>query len=163
MKSAAKLLVMSLLACACALAQTSVPRVIATDLQSGPNTGGPNNKGTIVTLYGFGFGATQGASNISVGGISADNYLSWSNTKISFQIGTAAASGNVLVNTGAGVSNPKPFTVRVRQIIVCFAHRRGHQRGFIYRAMEDDHQSGGIQPGGRHHLLDEWSLANCPE
>jgi IPT/TIG domain len=112
MKSAAKLLVMSLLACACALAQTSVPRIIATDLQSGPNTGGPNNKGAIVTLYGFGFGATQGASNISVGGISADNYLSWSNTKISFQIGTAAASGNVLVNTSAGVSNPKPFTVR---------------------------------------------------
>ena len=117
MKSAAKLLVMSLLACACALAQTSAPRIIATDLQSGPNTGGPNNKGAIVTLYGFGFGATQGASNISVGGISADNYLSWSNTKISFQIGTAAASGNVLVNTGAGVSNPKPFTVRAGRLL----------------------------------------------
>lgn len=117
MKSVVKLLVMSLLACACALAQTPAPRIIATDLQSGPNTGGLNNQGSIVRLYGFGFGATQGASSVSVGGISAANYLSWSDTRISFQLGDAAATGNVLVNTGGGISNPKPFTVRAGRLL----------------------------------------------
>jgi hypothetical protein len=117
MKSVVKLLVMSLLACACALAQTSVPRIIASDLQSGPRTGGPNNKGTIVTLYGFAFGATQGTSTISVGGVPAGSYLLWSDTKVSFQIGSSALTGNILLSTTAGVSNPKPFTVRTGRLL----------------------------------------------
>ncbi len=117
MKSVAKLLVMSLLACACALAQTSVPRIIATDLQSGPNTGGPNNKGAIVTLYGFGFGATQGTSNISVGGVSADNYPFWSDKKVSFQLSSSAVTGNIVLSTSAGASNAMPFTVRTGRVL----------------------------------------------
>jgi len=117
MKSVVKLLVMSLLACACALAQTSVPRIIASDVQSGPNTGGPNNQGAIVTLYGFGFGSTQGSSNISVGGIGAASYLYWSDTKASFQLSSSSVTGNILLSTPAGVSNPKPFTVRAGRVL----------------------------------------------
>jgi hypothetical protein len=117
MKSVVKLLAMSLLACACAFAQTSVPRILASDLQSGPSTGGPNNKGTIVTVYGFAFGATQGASTISVGGVTAGSYLFWSDTKVSFQIGPSALTGNILLSTTAGTSNPKPFTVRTGRLL----------------------------------------------
>ena len=106
MKSVVQLLVMSLLACACAFAQTSVPQVIASDLQSGPNTGNQTTRGAIVTLYGFGFGNTQGSSNISVGGIGAANYLFWSDTKVSFQLSSSSVTGNILLSTSAGVVIP---------------------------------------------------------
>jgi hypothetical protein len=96
-----------------ALAQASGPRIIFNDLQSGPNTGGVNNKGAIVSVYGFGFGASRGASTITIGGAAADNYLQWSDTKVSFQIGNSAVTGNIVVNVpGAGASNGMPFTVR---------------------------------------------------
>jgi hypothetical protein len=100
-----------------ALAQTRAPRIIFSDLQSGPNSGGPNNKGAIVTLYGFGFGASRGTSSLTVGGAPADNYLQWSDTRVSFQLGNAAVSGNIIVNVpGAGASNGVPFTVRTGRI-----------------------------------------------
>src|SRR5437660_3347935 len=102
---------------ASALAQARAPRIIFSDLQSGPNSGGPNNKGAIVTVYGFGFGASRGTSSLTIGGATADNYLQWSDTRVSFQLGNAAVSGNIIVNVaGAGASNGVPFTVRTGRI-----------------------------------------------
>src|SRR5215510_8815588 len=100
-----------------ALAQTSGPRIIFSDLQSGPNTGGVNNKGAIVSVYGFGFGASRGSSTVTIGGAAAGNYLQWSDTRISFQVGNSAATGNIVVNVpGATASNGMPFTVRSGRI-----------------------------------------------
>src|SRR5437899_6275272 len=99
------------------LAQSASPRIILTDLQSGPNTGGPGNQGAIVTAYGFGFGSTQGSSTVTIGGASAGSYLQWSDTKVSFQVGSSAVSGDIVVNVpGAGASNGMPFTVRSGRI-----------------------------------------------
>jgi hypothetical protein len=40
----------------------AAPHIFYTDLLSGPNTGGENNNGTILTISGKRFGASQGTS-----------------------------------------------------------------------------------------------------
>lgn len=85
-------------------AQTSPPAVFFTDLTSGPNTGGQNNNGTILTIYGKRFGASQGGSTVSIGGGNAAVYLLWSDTKISVAVGAAAQTGSIVVKVG-GVSS----------------------------------------------------------
>ena len=92
------------------------PTVFFTDLVSGPNTGGENNNGTILTIYGKNFGATRGTSTVTVGGGQAAAYLVWGGRSkaatsaaqletISVAIGSAAATGAVVVTTGSGASN----------------------------------------------------------
>src|SRR5713226_6267140 len=84
-----------------AVAQT--PRVFFTDLQSGPNTGGENNHGTILTIYGKWFGSTRGGSTVTVGGGPVAAYLQWGvpaltgsgMQKIAVAIGSAARTGPV--------------------------------------------------------------------
>ena len=93
--------------------QSAPPSLFFSDLESGPKTGGQNNKGVWVTIWGKGFGATQGTSTVTVGGGVVDNYPLWSDTKITFQLGVAAASGSIVVNvSGIGSSNGVPFSVR---------------------------------------------------
>ncbi|HET9283372.1 MAG TPA: choice-of-anchor Q domain-containing protein [Candidatus Angelobacter sp.] len=100
-----------------AFAQAVPPRIFFSDLESGPNTGGQNNKGVWVTIWGNGFGATQGTSTVTVGGGAADNYPLWSDDKIIFQLGAAAKTGNIVVNVpGVGASNGLAFTVRAGNI-----------------------------------------------
>lgn len=116
MKRLFNLLVWSIVLGASALAQTAAPQIVFSDLQSGPNSGGAGNKGAVVTVYGFGFGATRGTSTVNIGGVSADNYLQWSDTKVSFQLSNAAVSGNIVVQAAGKSSNGMPFTVRPGKI-----------------------------------------------
>ncbi len=101
-----------LIVAAMATAQTAPPRVLFTDLESGPNTGGENNAGVFVTIYGNGFGASRGSSYVTIGGGQAAAYRLWTNTKVIVQIGAGARTGNIVVTTGAGSSPGLPFTVR---------------------------------------------------
>ena len=94
----------------------SAPAIFFTDLVSGPNTGGENGNGTILSIYGARFGATQGASTVTVGGGLVADYKLWSDSKISVALGAAAQTGNVLVTTANGPSNATPFTVRAGNI-----------------------------------------------
>src|SRR3989442_12136413 len=57
------------------------PVIFFSDLESGPNIGGQNDNGTILTLYGKRFGPTQGGSTITVGGGQVALYLLWSDSK----------------------------------------------------------------------------------
>lgn len=100
---------------AAAWAQTA-PRIFFSDLESAPNTGGENNKGAFVTVYGKGFGASRGSSTITVGGGPSDTYPVWSDTKIAFQLGKAAQSGEIIVHVENAQSNGIPFTVRPGRI-----------------------------------------------
>ncbi len=87
------------------------------DLTSGPNSGGQNDKGAFVSLWGNGFGAAQGSSTVTFGGGVADQCPVWTNTKLTCQLGSQAASGNVVVHiAGKGDSNPLPFTVRAGKV-----------------------------------------------
>lgn len=91
--------------------QGALPQIFYTDLDSGPNTGGQGNLGAFVTIYGQGFGVSRGSSSVSVGS-GAPQIVSWSDTKVIVQLGSNSTSGNILLKTGAGTSNPAPFTVR---------------------------------------------------
>ena len=109
--------------------QTAPPRIFFTDLTSGPSTGGENNNGTILTIYGRNFGVTQGTSTVTVGGGAVAAYLKWGGKSkaataaaqletISVAIGPNAKSGTVVVTTSLGVSSCEDtldgcqFTVR---------------------------------------------------
>ncbi|HEU4416016.1 MAG TPA: IPT/TIG domain-containing protein [Candidatus Angelobacter sp.] len=104
------------LSAAVAGAQTA-PRIFFSDLESGPNTGGQNNNGVWVTIWGKNFGATQGTSTVTIGGGAANNYPLWSDAKIIFQLGANAKTGSLVVNVpGIGTSNALPFTVRAGNV-----------------------------------------------
>ena len=104
------------LVCCTAAAYAAPPRIFYTDLTSGPNTGGENNNGAYVTLYGKGFGASRGSSYVSIGSGKAVAYKIWTDTKIAIQLGAAASSGNITVTNAQGASNGAPFTVRAGKI-----------------------------------------------
>jgi hypothetical protein len=100
-------------------AATAQPRLFFTDLESGPVTGGDQDLGAFVTLYGEGFGATQGASIITFGGTQVARYVSWQESvgargldRIVVQPGPNALSGNIVVTVGGQASNALPFTMR---------------------------------------------------
>lgn len=93
------------------------PRVFFTDLDSGPKTGGENNLGVYVSVYGVNFGSSRGTATVTIGGGTAANYPLWSNSKITFQLGPTASSGDIRVQTSAGSSNGVPFTVRNGNIL----------------------------------------------
>ncbi len=91
---------------------TPLPRIFYSDLESGPNTGGQNSQGAFVTIYGKGFGATQGSSIVTISGVPAHGYLIWSDTRVAFQLSTSAVTGNIVVNVAGTNSNGMHFTVR---------------------------------------------------
>jgi hypothetical protein len=56
------------------------PSVFFTDVQSGPTSGGPNGLGVPISIFGKGFGATQGTSSyVSIGGVQLppSDYMIW--------------------------------------------------------------------------------------
>ena len=92
-----------------------LPVIDFTDLTSGPNTGGENNNGTILTIYGRNFGFAQGTSTVTIGGGAVAQVRQWGAKSkagsaaaqletISVAIGSAAATGTVTVTTPAGAS-----------------------------------------------------------
>ena len=109
-----------LLLCLSLPAHAAAPALFFSDLDSGPKTGGENNKGAYVCVWGRNFGATQGSSYITVGGGVVDHYPVWTDAtgnpsapnKACFQLGSDALSGNILMITPDGTSNGLPFTVR---------------------------------------------------
>src|SRR5208282_6901710 len=101
-----------LLATSFAFAQNVPPAIFYSDLTSGPNSGGQSNAGAFVTIHGKGFGASRGSSIVTIGGGAAASYQSWSDSLVTFQLGSAAETGNIVVNVGSVPSNGVPFTVR---------------------------------------------------
>ena len=100
------------------------PCVFFSDLESGPSSGGKNNEGAYVTVWGKRFGNTRGSSFISIGGGRAADYPVWTDSKITFQLGPAAVTGNIVVTTAASASNGAPFTVRPGKVF--FVALGGH-------------------------------------
>src|ERR1700719_2971338 len=74
------ILVVSLLVTHCSLLMSSaqaMPAVLFTDVQSGPTTGGPNNLGVPISIFGRGFGAIRGNSTVTIGGVPVASYMVW--------------------------------------------------------------------------------------
>jgi len=85
----------------------TVPAPVITSLN--PNSG---VVGTSVTINGTNFGATQGTSAVSFGGVAATP-TSWSASSIVVPVPTGATSGNVVVTVAGQASNGLAFTVTV--------------------------------------------------
>lgn len=94
-----------------------------TDLANGPKSGGESNNGVWVTLYGRGFGSSRGAGSVTLGGGEVATYVSWSDTKITVQLGAAVSTGNFTVTTDAGQS-----------VTGCLSKPWGTTNDFIVRA-----------------------------
>jgi len=110
----ALVLVSSLLLPSIALA---APRIFYTDILSGPNTGGEDNRGAYVTIVGRGFGASRGSSKVFIGGVEAAAYKQWSDTAVSIQPGGAVTGGAVTATVSGDTSNADhSFTVRAGKI-----------------------------------------------
>lgn len=108
-------------------AQTAPPRIFYSDLDSGPKTGGENGNGAYVTIYGKNFGSSRGSSTVTVGGGAAVNYPTWTDSKVAFQLGPNAATGNIVVTVGGQASNGIAFTVRSGNIY--FVSTSGNDSG----------------------------------
>ena len=94
----------------------SRPRILYTDIVSGPNKGGEGNNGAYLTIFGTHFGATKGNSKITINGQPVAQYLLWSDTKIGVQVGHVS-TGPVVVSVAGVLSNSdKTFTVRPGRI-----------------------------------------------
>jgi IPT/TIG domain len=72
-----------------------------------PNSG---LAGTVVTITGTNFGATQGTSTVTFNGTAAAP-TGWSATSVVAPVPAGAATGNVVVTVGGQASNPVAFTV----------------------------------------------------
>jgi hypothetical protein len=72
-------------------------------------TSGP--VGTAVTITGAKFGATQGASTVTFGGIAAGAVAYWSDTSITVTVPSGAATGSVVVTVNGMASNGTPYAV----------------------------------------------------
>ena len=130
-------------------AQPAPPRIFFSDLESGPNTGGQNNRGVWVTIWGKGFGAERKSSTVTIGGGAAAEYPIWTDSKITFQLGPAAKTGNIVVNVrakgrdrasdGHAASAPPrsgnglPFTVRAGKIYFVAVNGSDRQKGSFDR------------------------------
>ncbi len=124
-----RILVLAGLVCSLVRAQSLSPRVFYSDLESGPNSGGENNKGVYVTIYGRNFGVARGSSKVTIGGGEADNYPIWSDSGITFQLGGSARTGPIVVSTSRGASNGIPFTVRPGKIHFVSVNGSDHHDG----------------------------------
>lgn len=102
------------------IAQAASPALFFTDLESGPNTGGQDNLGPFITIYGEGFGAQRGNSTVTIAGQEVARYVIWGENNaiardldmIVVQPGPNAVSGDIVVTVNGQASNPLPFTVR---------------------------------------------------
>jgi hypothetical protein len=65
----------------------------------------------LVSVTGQYFGATKGSSRVTFNGVTATDYVSWSNYEVVLSIPAGATSGPVKVETPWGASNMSTFTV----------------------------------------------------
>jgi RHS repeat-associated protein len=87
----------------CARAYGQSPTVTGLSPATGP-------VGTLVTITGTGFGATQGTSTILLNGTTTP-VVSWSATTIAATVPTGSASGTFTVTVGTSSANSSTFTV----------------------------------------------------
>ena len=73
-----------------------------------PSSGIPGT--TLVTINGYTFGSSQGTSKITFAGVDAGRAESWSSTEVKVKVPVGAKSGDVIVTTSDGSSNPYQFT-----------------------------------------------------
>ncbi len=138
--------------CGCLVTAASlnaaVPHIFFSDLESAPNVGGENDAGAWVTIYGKNFGQVQQTSYVTIGPARAAAYRLWTDSKIAFQLGNTAQTGEIVVTTRTGASNGIPFTIRPGKIyFVASSGKDSHNGSFAspWRTLPKARNS--IRPG----------------
>lgn len=107
------------------LASSPAPAILFTDVQTGPVTGGPNNLGVPITIFGRGFGATRGTSTVTIGGVEVARYLVWGQNNahnnqldmIVVQPGSKVTGGSIVVKVNNRSSNAnQTFSVNTGKV-----------------------------------------------
>lgn len=94
----------------------AAPVIFYTDIVSGPNTGGENNNGTYLSIFGKGFGTTKGPSDkVTINGVEVATYKQWGAESrvfsslgirmITVQPGPNVNSGPIVVTANGAASN----------------------------------------------------------
>lgn len=87
-----------------------LPVILYTDMVSAP-------AGAYLTLWGHGFGAAQGASTVTLGGLAMARYVSWSADKIELKLPDSAASGALVVHSERGDSPELTFSIHAGRLL----------------------------------------------
>jgi hypothetical protein len=101
----------------------AAPVIFYTDITSGPNTGGENNNGIYLSIFGKGFGTVKGTSTVKINGTEVATYKQWGAQSrvfdshgirvITVQPGANVSGGPIVVTVNGEVSNnDHTFTVR---------------------------------------------------
>lgn len=94
----------------------AAPVIFYTDITSGPNTGGENNNGTYLSIFGKGFGTSKGTSDkVTINGVEVSAYKQWGAPSkvysshgiqvITVQPGASVTSGAIKVTVNGELSN----------------------------------------------------------
>ena len=108
------------------------PQVFYTDILSGPNIGGENNHGTYLSIFGTGFGESQGNSRVLINGTEVAAYKYWGQSQygqqgiqqITIQPGANVSSGVISVEVN-GIESNLDHTFTVKQGSVYFVSLDG--------------------------------------
>ncbi len=101
------------------------PVIFFVDMNEGPKTGGPSNLGAPIAIFGKGFGANRGTSQVTIGGIEVARYIVWGqnnahNTQLDMivvQPGPNVTGGVIRIKVNNRLSNTnQSFTVNAGKI-----------------------------------------------
>jgi len=98
----------------------AAPQVLYTDIDSGPNTGGENNNGAYLSIFGKGFGTSLAQVKVYVGSGEVAQYMYLGSShgrpdvqQLSVQLGPRTSTGAIkVVVNGVSSNTDKTFTVR---------------------------------------------------
>ncbi len=103
----------------------AAPKIFYTDIMTGPNSGGENDKGAYLTVFGAGFGVAQGDSQITINNVPVATYKYWSDTKITVQPGSEVTSGVVKITVGSESFSSPAITFTVTRGEIYFVALNG--------------------------------------
>ncbi len=103
------------------------PAVLFLDHETGPVSGGVHGHGAPIAIFGTGFGASRGASTVTIGGVEVASYLVWGSQNahhamldlIVVEPGSAVTGGAVVVTVAGQASAPvATFTPQPGEVYV---------------------------------------------
>jgi len=91
----------------------AAPAIFFVDVETGPLTGGPNNLGVPISIFGANFGAERGSSKVTIGGVEVSAYPVWGSHNatnkaldmIVVQPGPNVKGGPIVVTVAGASSN----------------------------------------------------------
>ncbi len=118
--------------CPNAVHDPAAPVLFFSDIAAGPGTGGENNLGPFITLYGLRFGERASGSKVTIGGVEVAKYVAWNPIdsagddrtqarelqRIIVQPGNKVMTGDLVVTSAGKSSNALTYTVRSGHIFL---------------------------------------------